>query len=221
MDFRYAKDGLEGVEAMAAAVSGALVNGEVLWLVCGGSNIPLTKQAMDIVRTSAVPAALANLTLGLTDERFGPVGHKDSNWQQLIETGFDFARIRTLPILAGKSLTDTASDYAIKLEGALSHNPRVIAQFGIGADGHVAGMLPHTGGISAQQLVFGYEAEPFTRVTITPPVFEKIDEAFAFAFGESKCDAVTRLWQKDLTVEEMPCQILKRIPECTFYSDQI
>lgn len=221
MEFIKSEHGQDGVEAMAHKVAEGLHGGPVLWLICGGSNIPLTKAAMDIVRAEISPEDLTNLTLGLTDERYGEVGHKDSNWQQLIETGFDFSGIKTMPILFGKNLEDTVRGYGIKIDHALEANQFVVAQFGIGADGHVAGMLPHTPGIEAEESVFGYDSGTFVRVTITPPVFEKIKYAFAFVFGESKHEAVTKLWQKDLTIDQMPCQILKRIPECNFYSDQL
>lgn len=221
MDFIQSKDGHEGVGAMAEAIIHALAEGEVLWLICGGSNIPLAKEAMDIVRANVSPEILARLTVGQTDERYGQPGHPDSNWKQMHDVQFNFDSVKTLPILLGKDLKQTAADYAVKLSEVLSRNPHIVAQFGMGADGHVAGMLPHTGGLDATELVFGYESEPFTRVSITPPVFEKIDEAFVFVFGTSKHEVVTKLWQKDLTIEEMPCQILKRVPECRFYSDQL
>ncbi len=221
MNFIQSKDGHEGVEAMARAIIDALAKGEVLWLICGGSNIPLAKAAMDIVRAGVLPEQLKNLTVGETDERYGMPGHPDSNWRQMHDVQFNFDSVQSLPILLGKDLEQTSADYAVVLSEALSKNPHVVAQFGMGADGHVAGMLPHTGGLEATELVFGYESLPFTRVSITPPVFEKIDEAFVFVFGDSKHEAVTKLWQKDLTIEEMPCQILKRIPECSFYSDQL
>lgn len=221
MDFIGSTDGKDGVEKMARSIAAGLKAGKVLWLICGGSNIPLSKLAMDIVRASTLDIELKNLTLGLTDERYGIVGHKDSNWQQLIQAGFNFDSIETLPVLTGKPLQETVSDYAKKLGEAFKQSQFVVAQFGIGSDGHIAGMLPHTAGIHSSGLVCGYESAPYVRITITPPAFLHIDEAYAFVFGASKHEAVTRLWQKDLTIDEMPCQILKRIQECRFYSDQL
>ena len=206
---------------MAVEIAEALVAGKrVLWLVCGGSNIPLAAQAMDMVRAQA-GGEIGTLTVGQTDERYGDVGHKDSNWQQMIEVEFDFAGVQTMPILTGAPLDETVRAYAKNLAEAFAKNDVVVAQFGIGADGHIAGMLPHTGGLAATELAFGYDSPPFVRITMTPPAFARITSAYAFAFGEPKHDAVTKLWQKDLTIDEMPCQILKRIPESYFYSDQL
>lgn len=205
---------------MANTIIEKLKAGGVLWLVCGGSNIPLSKAAMDMVRAQVLPIELSNLTVGLTDERYGILGHKDSNWQQLLDVGFNFEGIHTLPILFGKPLEETVTEYAQKLSEAFDTHPYVVAQFGIGADGHVAGMLPHTGGLGAEALVFGYEAAPFTRISVTPPAFKKIHTAFAFVFGESKREAVQKLHQ-ELSIADEPCQLLKQIPECSFYSDLV
>ena len=206
---------------MAKKISSGLNGGKkVLWLICGGSNIPLAKEAMDMIRSQA-SEHLKNLTVGQTDERFGPVGHKDSNWQQMKEIGFNFEGVHVLPILHNKSLEETVVGYEATLASAFEENDVVVAQFGIGADGHIAGMLPHTGGVEARELAYGYEASPFVRITITPPAFASIDAAYTFALGSSKHEVVTRLWQKDLMIDEMPCQILKRIEESRFYSDQL
>jgi len=206
---------------MAEKISSELLrNKKVLWLICGGSNIPLAKEAMDRVRAQ-VGGHIKNLTIGQTDERFGPVGHKDSNWLQMQEVHFNFGDVQTLPILQNKSLEETVSEYAAGLEVAFKENEVVVAQFGIGADGHVAGMLPHTGGIHAEELAFGYESAPFVRITMTPPAFAHIDEAYTFAFGEAKKDAIEKLQTQELTLEEEPCQILKELPFSFFYSDQL
>lgn len=222
MKFIASHDGREGVEKMANKIAASLgENMKVLWLICGGSNIPLAKEAMDIIRSKVNTEQLGNLTVGQTDERYGSPGHKDSNWKQMEDAGFNFDNTQAAPMLLGESFEETVRDYERRISEAFGESDITIAQFGIGADGHIAGMLPHTGGIEEEKLVFAYESAPFTRVTLTPPAFEHIDVAYTFAFGEGKHDAVTKLWQKDLTVLEMPCQILKRIPESYFYSDQI
>ncbi len=222
MEFIQSKDGKEGVKKMADKLSASLgENQRVLWLICGGSNIPLAALAMNMVRKTVGVEQLGLLTVGQTDERYGPIGHKDSNWKQMEDASFNFDNVNPMPMLMGESLEKTVEDYARRIKNAFEENDIVIAQFGIGADGHVAGMLPHTEAIDDEKLVSGYEAEPFVRVTLTPPAFDGIDVAYTFAFGNSKHEAVTRAWQKDLTIFEMPAQILKRIPESYFYSDQL
>jgi len=221
MQFIKSPDGHEGVEKMAAHIASLLnENKKVLWLICGGSNIPLAKAAMDMIRESA-KGKVSNLTIGQTDERFGPVGHRDSNWQQMLEAGFEFENAKTLPILRNAPLEETVRAFAAELRAAFEGSDAVIAQFGIGADGHVAGMLPRTGGLRATELAFGYDSPPFTRISMTPPAFARVNAAYAFAFGEGKRAAIENLQAKDLPIEEEPCQLLKSIPESYFYSDRL
>ena len=71
------------IEDIAHAIVRAAEKGKVLYLASGGSSIPLSVAVL-----RAVPASLrAQVTVTLTDERFGPVGHTDSNWQQMREAG--------------------------------------------------------------------------------------------------------------------------------------
>jgi 6-phosphogluconolactonase/glucosamine-6-phosphate isomerase/deaminase len=58
---------------------------KVLWLVGGGSGIKVAVAASQILKKQS---NLSSLTFTLTDERFGAVGHGDSNWKQLLEAGF-------------------------------------------------------------------------------------------------------------------------------------
>src|SRR3569623_1883328 len=199
MQFIYSEEGEVGVGALAAS---------------------LAKVAMDLVRQETGGKVEAR-TVGQTDERYGPVGHPDSNWRQMLDAHFNFEGVRTLPILQNKPLQDTVAAYALVLADAFTAHDAVVAQFGIGADGHVAGMLPHTGGIESEELVFGYESAPFVRITMTPPAFLHIDAAYTFAFGEGKREAIHNLQTKELAAIDEPCQLLKKIPESYFYSDQI
>lgn len=221
MQFIKSADGKEGVEAMAKEIATALSEGKrVLWLICGGSNIPLAKRAMDLLRAEA-KGGVANLTVGQTDERFGPVGHKDSNWQQMLEAGFDFSDVAVRPILFGGSGEETVERYAKTLAEDFASNDLVVAQFGIGPDGHVAGMLPHTGGLNEERLAFGYDSSPFVRITMTPPAFARVASAYAFAFGESKHEAVQMLQNEAFAIDDAPCKLLLSVPESYLYSDQL
>ena len=45
-----------------------------------------------------------NLVVALVDERYGPVGHPDSNWFKLEIAGFKIKGAKMIPILIGISL---------------------------------------------------------------------------------------------------------------------
>src|SRR3990167_11435143 len=80
-----------------------LDNKKVLWLVPGGSAM---KVVAAVSRDLAIEN-LANLTVTLTDERYGPVGHKDSNWPQLEAAGFKLEGASLQPVLIDKDLEET------------------------------------------------------------------------------------------------------------------
>ena len=211
---------------MAGRITAALHAGrKVFWLVCGGSNIPLAASAITIIAGECSDRELANLTVGQTDERYGPVGHEDSNWRQMADNGFKFDHVGTLSFLIGKSLAETAATYSLKFDeisGAIAGaRGLVIAQFGVGPDGHVAGILPHSPAVTDISLISGYEGQPYTRLTLTPMAFKRIDVAYTFVFGDSKRQAIKSLCEQDRPIAEEPCQLLKTIPESFLYSDLI
>ena len=51
----------------------------------------------------------------------------------------------------------------------------VIGLFGMGSDGHIAGVLPNTLGVLSTEVVCGYISDKFTRVTLTLDTLKKID----------------------------------------------
>lgn len=212
----------EGVRKFAGEIVELLKGGKkALWLIAGGSNIPVAADVEKLVRRSVTTEELKSLTISQTDERYGPVGHKDSNWKQMIDEGFDFSGMATIPILRGKSLEETVQAFAADIEAAFKSADIIIGQFGIGADGHIAGILPHSVAVNENAAVSGYESKPFMRITLTPRMIEQIDVAYAFAFGEAKREAMQDLKNKKLSVDEEPAQLLKSAREVHVFSDVI
>lgn len=191
----------------------------VTWLVPGGSNIALSVEIM-----KAVPKELRSyLTILQTDERFGIYDHPDSNWRQLREAGFDAtgASVETILQESNLSLEDTVRRYGKVIETVFSASDDVIGQFGIGADGHIAGALPGSPAINSADAVVGYETADFTRVTLTMKSLRRMNTAYVFAFGDSKRETLDTLAQTDVALEEQPAQVIKQLPEAYVYSDQI
>lgn len=191
----------------------------VAWLVPGGSNIELSVAVM-----KSIPESLrSQLTVLQTDERYGAYDHPDSNWLQLRQAGFDVsgARIETMLTKDNLSLPETVARYNKILEKVFASDVVVVGQFGIGPDGHIAGMLPGSPAVNSQALVCGYKANKFQRVTMTAKAIKKIDVAYAFVFGESKKIALNNLSTKDLPLNQQPSQVLKQIDIAYIYSDQI
>jgi len=185
----------------------------VLWLVPGGSNIPISVEAMKIIRGKTSVQGLSHLTISLTDERYGEVGHADSNWQQLLNAGFSFDGVKAIPVLAGLSVEETVQKYGESVLFAMSTVDVVVGQFGIGADGHIAGVLPHTLGVTSTESTIFYTSEPYVRISLSLKTIEKIDSAYAFAFGSSKSKTLARLQNEELSLDDQPSQVLKKIVE--------
>lgn len=210
----------DGVADLTERLVRELAGGRrVLWLVSGGSNIPVSVQIMDnITRQSQ-----ARLSVMLADERYGEVGHDQSNWTQLIRAGFQGGDAKLIPVLeAGLDFQQTIARYNQLVGQAFEEHDLIIAQLGIGADGHIAGILPGSpAAAETKALVAGYRSAPFLRITLTFPALRKITAAYAFAFGNTKRQALSDLRKRTLTPVRQPAQILKRLGEAYLYSDQL
>lgn len=220
MNFIKSLDYRRGASDLAQRIIQELKLGrEVLWLITGGSSIPSSIEALAELKQNLTD--LSNLTVTLTDERYGEVGHKDSSWQKLTDSGFDFEFVNAIPVLIGKSFDETAYEWERRVTDALNEADVVIAQFGVGTDMHIAGILPESEGARAAGLVSHYVAGTFDRITLTFDALSRVSSAFVFIFGEAKRGVVDKLRTCDLPPEFMPASILKSIPEVFVYSDNV
>ncbi len=209
----------------------------VLLLLSGGSAAPVgaavcrdLENALsgEIFSPSAVPDCLVSLV----DERFGPVGHPDSNWNVFFHEKLPWKQLVPIPVL-----TDTENNPDLFLEttrvfdGFLS---RAVARhkqgklfitgiFGIGEDGHTAGILPDSPAsfLSTESDLFatGYQSSPHTRITVTPSFFPNIDLAMVWANGPGKKKPLEAL-AMDSPYSHKPAQLLKLPCETIIYTDQ-
>lgn len=220
MQFIKVSSPAQAAKALAEHLQQELTKGQrVLWLVSGGSNIPLSVQVMKALSADA----RANLAIMLTDERFGPESHPDSNMRQLLTAGLQPGSATVVPtLLPGKqSLEDTRSRYDAAIQTAFQHADVIVGQFGMGADGHIAGILPGSPAVNSTKMVEAYDGGDFIRITLTPHAIKHITAAYLFAFGEGKQKMLATLHSKDLPVSQQPAQILKQLSEAYVYNDQI
>lgn len=189
----------------------------VLWLVPGGSAITIAAQVTEHLRHQTLP--LNHLAVTLTDERYGPVGHPDSNWLQLQQAGFELPGSHLLPVLANTSLEATTQAFADTLATELDRANYRLGLFGIGPDGHTAGILPHAPATTATSLAAGYNGGKFQRITITAPAIARLDEAVVYAAGQAKWPILHQLATENLTLDQQPAVALKQIPAVTIFHD--
>lgn len=190
----------------------------VLWLVSGGSNILPT-----VAILNDIPEDLTkNLSIMLVHERYGEPGHPDSNWQQFMRAGLNPKKSNLIPVLLSNSTFDeTARHYNNTTAEAFAENDVLIAQLGMGLDGHIAGILPHSVAAKINQLVVGYEQKPYKRLTLTLSALEMMDAIYVLAYGEHKRKAILKLHNEGLAASDHPVQYLKQLPEVYFYNDQV
>lgn len=186
----------------------------ILFFVTGGSSIAVGVKVAELLRKHSCQ----NLTIMLTDERYGKVDHADSNWRQLIEKGFSLPQAKLIPILTGDSYAITTKKFNQTLNKEFTSAEYKIGLFGLGKDGHIAGILPGSGGVYSQDFAFGYDTPTFSRITITPRTIEKLDEIVVWAQGKDKWSTLKDL-EKNIDIAKQPAQVLKKVSLLTIFSD--
>ena|SRR3989344_3769259 len=206
------------VTHLAVAISRHLANKDkVLWLVPGGSAIGVAVDISKMLDAEHIEA-IENLTVSLTDERYGPAGHPGSNWQKLKAAGFAIKDAKLQSVLKNKSLEQTAKDYAQAIEKDLHDADYRVALTGIGADGHTFGIKPNSPATNSQELVSAYAWDDYVRLTLTPSAIERLDEIVVYAIGKEKHEVLDEL-DESIPPKEQPVQYLKTVRKITVYND--
>ena len=187
----------------------------VLFLVSGGS-------ALGILDHIDVSNLNEKITIGVLNERFS-LDKKINNFLQLQASKFFAAAanagcnfIGTEP-RPGELIEDLTSRWQLSLKNWQAENPdgKIFATFGLGPDGHTAGILPYPENLEFfsknfenQHLITGYSAtgkNPYPeRVTTTLAFFKLIDEAIMFVCGEEKRAILERLIKGKEQVHQLP-----------------
>jgi 6-phosphogluconolactonase/glucosamine-6-phosphate isomerase/deaminase len=206
-------DSIESVVAyVASTLATKLGEGPVLWLLSGGSAMEVEVAVAD--RLGKAEGIIAMLM----DERFGPVGHRDSNWQQLIEKGFADKGIAVIPTLGDWDIETTTKKFEHQLISSFRSTKYALGLFGLGADGHTAGILPGSPAVGCEDLAINYRAADFERITITTETIRHLDEVVLYARGESKRQALND-FDREEEWEVMPAQSLWQVPKLTIFND--
>ena len=194
--------------AVAERINRQLASGQpVLWLLSGGSAIGTAVAASHLIKPNPL------LCVSLADERYGQPGHSESNFRQLLAAGFD---LPIVPILNGGVVEREARNFARFL---LDHQSDYrIGIFGMGTDGHTAGILPNSMATAdTDDLVFFYSGAKFERITTTPHFLAGLDSAHLWAQGLDKSPQLAQL-QKDDEPIKQPVQFLKMAQEFIIYT---
>lgn len=216
MDYKHVKDIEPVATYLAETISTHLDAGEhVLWLVSGGSGVQVGIRAAQLL----AGRDLGTLHVTLTDERYGPVGHADENWQQLLVGGFALPGADLYRPLIGQDRGATTQALGNWLDEQFMQADYRIGLFGVGSDGHTAGIKPGSPAQVATTTAAEFTGEDFERITMTFPAIERLDEVVLQAFGSAKSVVLGQLLYEDLPLDKQPAQVLKRVPRCTLFTD--
>ncbi|MFZ2125483.1 MAG: 6-phosphogluconolactonase [Candidatus Saccharimonadales bacterium] len=217
MKYIYTQEPIEqAAKHLADVLKDHLSKGErVLWLLSGGSSIPIAVCASRELKG----IDLSNLYVSLTDERFGKLNHIEENWKQLLDEGLDLPGANLYRPLNGRGIQKTTEMFSTWLIEQFASADYKIGIFGLGADGHTCGIKPESTAVSATNLATSFLGDDHERITITFTTIKQIDEAIIQASGSGKRGIISDLLNKSLPLKEQPAQILKAIPKSALYTD--
>lgn len=190
-------------------------NRSVFWLLSGGSCIAVAVSAAKLLAGKN----LSGLTVSLSDERYGLVGHPDSNWFQLKTAGLELPGAILHPVLLGESNEATAEAFEAFLMHEFANTDYHLGLLGFGPDGHTSGILPHSPAVTASGLVSSYDGGGYQRITVTQSALSKLNEAVVNAIGKTKWPVLDR-FETELSVAQQPAQALKSVAKVTIFTDR-
>ena len=158
------------------------------------------------------PRLFRDLEILFADERAVPLDDPESNYRLLREKLLDplgDAAPRAIPMRAdGDDLEAAARAYERHLG-----TPLTIVLLGIGEDGHVASLFPHSPLLDEGErrvgAVFDSPKPPARRLTITPRVLREAETVCVVATGAGKREAVARALREDGDFHECPARLVR------------
>ena len=191
----------------------------VLWLISGGSNIPIQKAVMD-----NLPDELTKiLTIMPVDERVGPYNHANSNTAALRKAGFNPKHAEWIDILEEElSPGEVINLYKDCLARKIASDDYIFMTLGMGVDGHIAGILPNSPALLSTELAVYYKGTDFKRITLcADTIAAHCDEAVLCAFGDTKHSVLKQLYKHSDNREQVPAMLLYEVGNCTVFNNAI
>lgn len=174
-------------------------------------------------RLRGLPARWERVDAWLTDERWVPYTHSDSNGQMAAGLLLDhvdarFHRPRWAPWLEPE---ESAAHYEATLRSI--HQPDVgpdLVLLGVGTDGHTASLFPGTAALAEERRWYIANEVPHleaSRLTCTLPFLHRAQRVFFLVAGEEKADVMARVAAGD----ELPATlVMKSVPDTTWLVDR-
>lgn len=202
---------------------------QILLLLSGGSAL----KVLDSIETED----WQRITLFFLDERYD-VDNENSNFAQLEKMPwFEKVTKRGCRYVDSRVKKDESLElFGDRLENDLQNwltenpNGKKIAVFGMGADGHVAGIFPYSENpalfselFEGDRLVAVHNVQgknPYSlRATMTFSLFYSIDKSYAYICGNEKRDALTKIFGEKLPMNDFPAGIFRELKNMTIVTD--
>lgn len=233
MDIQKFSNANDAAAAAGQALNNLLTSAKdqpVLLMLAAGSSLAILKEIN--------PDLLAaNLKISMLDERFS-LDSKINNFLQLQQTRFyrtaEFAECGFIGTAArpGESREEFAARWEKSLRQWKLENPegKIFATFGMGPDGHIAGIFPYPedaakfdGLFMGNEWLTAYSAtgkhQYPERVTATPAFFKLINAATAYITGQEKQAVFDRLKKKQNSAFELPAMFFWEIKNLEIFTD--
>lgn len=194
--------------------------GHILLLLSGGSSLNPVREAFKELDDETI----SRIDIAQIDGRYVDIGAEGSNWRQIKEAlGNKLGKADTkLAFLnTGDAPEDIAITYEMELTSLLESADFIIGVYGVGTDGHIAGMLPTKSPEDFThfldgRLVVDYKAPDYVRMTTTQELITRLDEAVVFACGPAKVKTIEKL-EDNLPAHKHPVQLLKDAKRATLF----
>lgn len=199
---------------------------KTLLLLSGGSAVRLYKPLRLFISNSDLNFEF--LTIAQVDERFQPGNRDEVNAYAIEKTGlWEACKKKNIPyylVSQTGSLQESSKKYNQTISKLFKSHPYKIAVFGIGEDGHTAGLLPgYKKEWNRNVFVVGYENKGkfHQRITVTPKALIHLDIALVVAQGEGKRNSLVNVLKPEHSVstDVYPAMIFHEIPKVEVFTD--
>jgi 6-phosphogluconolactonase len=156
----------------------------------------------------------------LSDERYVPLDHDDSNFKMSREELLDHVHVPSSqmhPVSTHLPAPEAALAYENRIREVFQVEPPEIPSFdlillGIGADGHTASLFPETDALDVNDRLVIENWVPqqdAMRITFTIPLLHAARRVALLAAGQDKADAIARAIEAPRNLTATPSQCLR------------
>jgi 6-phosphogluconolactonase len=218
----------DDADQLAAGVAGQLVrivaesierHGRCLIALAGGST---PKRLYQLLASDEYRSEIdwSRVHVFLSDERYVPLDHDDSNFKMARESLLEHVPLPTdqiHPVPTHLDASEAARAYESSILDTFGSENGLVPAFdlvllGIGGDGHTASLFPGTQALDVDDRLVVENWVPqqdAMRITFTIPMLHAARNTILMAAGEDKCGAVQRTIEGERNLQETPCQLLR------------